>query len=314
MSSRAGWISAIGRDTVFNVKSARLAVFGGSLALYLVLGALHARAIGPGGDEPHYLVIAHSLMTDGDLQIENNHVERDYQAFWAGPPLRPDYMKRGLNGQIYSIHAPGLAALMLPVYAAAGYGGVVAFLCLIAALTALAIFDLAYALAGARAGLMAFAAVALTVPFMPHAWLIYPELPAALIVAWASRWIWRGSDGAGIGRLVVRGALLALLPWLHTKFVIFLAVFGGAVLFQLRRRPRAAAAFAAPIAASVASWLAYFYVIYGTFNPEAPYGDYTRIFVLMRNIPRGLLGLLFDQKFGLLVYAPSICSRRAAPG
>ncbi len=100
-----------------------------------------------------------------------------------------------------------------------------------------------------------------------------------------------------------RGAL-ALLPWLHTKFVIFLAVFGGAVLFQLRRRPRAAAAFAAPIAASVASWLAFFYVIYGTFNPEAPYGDYTRIFVLMRNVPRGLLGLLFDQKFGLLVYAP----------
>ena len=292
------------RHRASTLKSARLAVFGGSLALYLVLGGLHARTIGPGGDEPHYLVIAHSLMTDGDLQIENNHVERDYQAFWAGPPLRPDYMKRGLNGQIYSIHAPGLAALLLPVYAAAGYGGVVAFLCLIAALTALAVFDLAYAVAGARAGLMAFAAVALTVPFMPHAWLIYPEIPAALIVAWASCWIWRGSDGAGIGRLVVRGAILALLPWLHTKFIIFLAVFGSAMLFQLRRRPRAAAAFAAPVAASLASWLAYFYVIYGTFNPEAPYGDYTRIFVLMRNVPRGLLGLLFDQKFGLLVYAP----------
>jgi hypothetical protein len=95
-----------------------------------------------------------------------------------------------------------------------------------------------------------------------------------------------------------------LLPWLHTKFVIFLAVFGSAVLFQLRRRPRAAAAFAAPLAASLASWLAFFHEIYGTFNPEAPYGDYTRIFVLMRNVPRGLLGLLFDQKFGLLVYAP----------
>ena len=34
---------------------------------------LHAHAIGPGGDEPHYLVIAHSLLADGDLQIENNH-------------------------------------------------------------------------------------------------------------------------------------------------------------------------------------------------------------------------------------------------
>ena len=313
--------------TVLNLTAARMAVFGVSLALYLILGSLHARAIGPGGDEPHYLVIAHSLLADGDLQIENNHTRRDYQAFWAGPSLRPDYMKRGLNGQIYSIHAPGLAFLVLPVYAAAGYGGVVAFLCLLAALAALAVFDLAYEIAGARAAVITYAAVALTVPFLPHGWLIYPEIPAALIVAWAMRWVWQGEvrlkadttmvdstrvrlkadttiADTTIARLVVRGVLLALLPWLHTKFVIFLAVFGGVLLFQLRRRPRAAAALAAPMALSIGAWLAFFYVIYGSFNPEAPYGDYPRLFVLMRNIPRGLLGLLFDQKFGLLVYAP----------
>ena len=296
--------AAIRHDKPFNVNSARLAVFAGSLALYLALGALHARAIGPGGDEPHYLIITQSLLKDGDLQIENNHAEGDYRAFWAGPPLRPDYMKRGLNGQIYSIHAPGLAVLVLPVYALAGYGGVVVFLCLIAALTALAIFDLAFQVAGARAAAITFAAVALTVPFLPHGWLIYPEIPAALIVAWALRWLWRGSDRIAIGPLIGYGALLGLLPWLHTKFVIFLALFGGALLWQLRRRPLAAAAFAAPMAVSVVAWLAFFYVTYGTFNPEAPYGDYPRLFVLIRNIPRGLLGLLFDQKFGLLPYAP----------
>ena len=302
--SRTEFVDTAWRDNPFAVHTARVAVFAGSLVVYLILGAMHARAIGPGGDEPHYLVITHSLLTDGDLQIENNHLERDYQAFWAGPPLRPDFMKRGLNGQIYSIHAPGLSALVLPAYAAAGYGGVVGFLCLLAALTALAIFDLAHAIAGARAAMIAFAGVALTVPFLPHGWLIYPEIPGALVVAWASLWIWKGNDTTGIGRLAIRGALLAALPWLHTKFIIFVAVFGGAMLFQLRRRPRAAAAFAAPVAVSVASWLMFFYVIYGTFNPEAPYGDYPRMFVLMRNIPRGLLGLLFDQKFGLLIYAP----------
>ena len=30
----------------------------------------------PGGDEPHYLVIAESLLGDGDMRIENNHVEQ----------------------------------------------------------------------------------------------------------------------------------------------------------------------------------------------------------------------------------------------
>jgi hypothetical protein len=302
--ARAEFVDTAWRHKPFPLKTARLAVFAGSLAVYLILGALHARAIGPGGDEPHYLVITHSLLTDGDIQIENNHTEGDYRAFWAGPPLRPDYMKRGLNGAIYSIHAPGLSALILPAYAVGGYGGVVAFLCLIAALTALAVFDLAYAVAGALPALTAFAAVALTVPFLPHGWLIYPEIPGALVVAWASLWIWQGSGTAGNVRLAVRGALLAALPWLHTKFILFVAVFGGAMLFQLRRRPAAAAVFAAPVALSVAVWMMFFYVVYGTFNPEAPYGDYPRMFVLMRNIPRGLLGLLFDQKFGLLMYAP----------
>ena len=293
-----------GEATGFGFTASRWVVFAASLAAYVLLGSLHARAIGPGGDEPHYLIIAHSLLTDGDLRIENNHTERDYQAFWGGPPLRPDYMKRGLNGEIYSIHAPGLPLLVLPVYAVAGYGGVVAFLCLLAALAALAIFDLAQAVAGTRAAVLTWMAVCLTVPFMPQGWLIYPELPGALIVAWAALWFWRAGEESRATRWLIRGIVLATLPWLHTKFIIFLAVFGGALGLRLVRQPRAAAALVAPMALSVGVWLVSFYAIYGSFNPEAPYGDYPRLFVLTRNIPRGLLGLLFDQKFGLLMYAP----------
>ena len=51
-------------------------------------------------------------------------------------------------------------------------------------------------------------------------------------------------------------------------------------------------------------WLYSFYALYGSFNPEAPYGSYTRIYVLTSNIPHGLLGLFFDQKFGLFFYSP----------
>ncbi len=48
----------------------------------------------PGGDEPHYLVIAQSLLEDGDLRIEDNHQRRDYAAYVEGD-LRPDYLRRG---------------------------------------------------------------------------------------------------------------------------------------------------------------------------------------------------------------------------
>ena len=36
--------------------------------------------------------------------------------------LRPDYLKRGADGQIYSIHLPGVPAVIAPVLALGGYG------------------------------------------------------------------------------------------------------------------------------------------------------------------------------------------------
>ena len=79
----------------------------------LVLGLFYVNLKLATGDEPHYLVIAQSLLKDGDLKIENNHRRGDYRAFFGGE-LRPDYLQRGRNGEIYSIHAPGLPVLVAP--------------------------------------------------------------------------------------------------------------------------------------------------------------------------------------------------------
>ncbi len=285
----------------------RATVFAVSLGAYLAFGSMSARALGPGGDEPHYLMIAHSLLADWDLQIENNHLAGDYRSFFNAE-LRPDYLTRGQNGAIYSIHAPGLPALLLPAYALAGYAGALVFLCLLAALTALAVFDLAGAVAGRRAAIITWIAVCFSVPFIPHAWLLFPEMPGALLVAWGALWFWQpvlghGQQAPGL-RWFWRGAVIGLLPWLHTKFIVFLAIFMTGLLLRLREHRRLAVTFLLPIAASIAVWLLSFYLIYGTISPEAPYGDYTRLYVVNENIPRGFLGLLFDQKFGLFFYAP----------
>ena len=88
----------------------------------------------PEGDEPHYLMIAQSLLADHDLRIENNHRQRDYAAFYHGD-LAPDYLKRGRDGEIYSIHAPGLPVLVLPAFALFGYRGAEVWLLLLAAAT-----------------------------------------------------------------------------------------------------------------------------------------------------------------------------------
>jgi hypothetical protein len=52
------------------------------------------------------------------------------------------------------------------------------------------------------------------------------------------------------------------------------------------------------------AWLSFFYVIYGVFDPQIPYGEVAGTDLSLANIPRGLLGLFFDQKFGLFFYSP----------
>jgi hypothetical protein len=280
----------------------RRAIFALSLAIYLGAGVYSAQSIGVGGDEPHYLIITESLLKDGDLQIENNHRQRDYQSFFAGD-LRPDFFERGKNGAIYSIHAPGLPALVLPAYAVGGRLGAVMFIALLAALAALAVFDLAELIGGRAAAVAAWVACCLTVPFIPYAWLIFPEMPGALVVAWAALWLQQSTERSR-ATWIWRGVALATLPWLHTKFVVFLAIFAAAFAWRLRRQIGRLAACAIPVAVGSALWLYSFYAIYGVFDPEAPYGAYTRIYVLTKYIPHGLLGIFFDQKFGLLIYSP----------
>ena len=51
----------------------------------------------PGGDEPHYLIITQSLLSDGDLRIENNHDRGDYFAY-VTQELPPDFQGGQLGG------------------------------------------------------------------------------------------------------------------------------------------------------------------------------------------------------------------------
>ena len=280
----------------------RRAVFAASLVVFLGGGQYVKQTQGFGGDEPHYLVLTHSLLADQDVRIENNHENRDYWAFHPAE-LPMHYLARGREGVIYSIHGPGLPALLLPAYAVAGHWGALALVGLFAALAALAVFDLAATIASPPIAWATWAAVALTVPFGLQSWLVFPEMPAALLMAWAALWVWRDPPGR-VWVWMGRGAALSLLPWLHMKFSLLLFVAGLWLAFKLLPRVRLAVAFLAPIGVSGLLWLGSYYVMYGDWIPTVAYGYSQGAELDPFNVPRGLLGLSFDQEYGLLPYSP----------
>ena len=274
------------------------------------VAAWETRPSVPGGDEPHYLIITQSLLEDHDLKIENNHRNGDYRAYYAGELPKPDYRRRGRNGEIYSIHAPGLPALVAPAFALAGYHGVVVFLILIASAGSGLAWSLTYRVTRRfDAAWFGWAAVTLSVSTIFHSFTVYPDGPGGVI---ALTGVWallrteeeRETRDERIGPWWLHGAALALLPWIHTRFALIAGSLGALIILKLSTTKNSAGkavAFLTIPAISAICWIGFFIGIYGTPDPSAPYANEEGSASF---IPGGMMGLFFDQRFGLLAYAP----------
>jgi hypothetical protein len=286
----------------------------GLTAVMILAAAWSASPHMPGGDEPHYLAIAQSLLHDHDLRIENNHHDPDFVAAFGD--LRPDFVKRGRDGEIYSIHAPGLAALVAPAFAVAGYRGAQATVIALTAWAGGLIWLIGWRTTrSTRAAWFAWAAIAGSVTFLLQGFMVFPDAPGAFAVAVGVWLIVRLTDADDVAPSVLAAASVAIaaLPWLHTRFSVLAAGLGLVIAWQIvtdASRPmadrlRRLGAFAAVPAIAAVGWFGYFQAIYGTPNPAVPYGDTSGPDgTHLAYAPGGLTGLFFDEQFGLFVYAP----------
>ena len=276
-----------------------------ALTSALVFGQV--RNMIPGGDEPHYLAATQSLLHDGDLKVANNYEQGDYLEYFPGR-LEPHFLQRSKSGEIYSIHAPGVSVIVMPAFAVAGYPGAVWTIILVAAISAALMWRLAFAISGSVAAAWAgVTGVAWSAPYFFHTFTIYPEIVGGLCVllgVWLLVALAEGRDPGASG-LLGGGAALAVLPWLHTRFAVLAGIIGILVVLRLTTRPawfaKAAAFLAVPAILGVA-WFTFFYVIWGSANPTVAYGADTS--TAMSYVPRGVIGLVFDQQFGVLTTAP----------
>jgi hypothetical protein len=271
--------------------------------VFLVYAGVSMRVqteVGPQGDEPHYLMVADSLLRDGDLSLERDYALGRYQAFFDGS-LSPHYRVRGKGGEIYSLHAVGLSLLILPAYAVGGYPAVSLFMALLAAFLAREIRELVRAVLRHDAVAAGAAwVVALGGPLIHYAGLVFTEVPAALILAVTLRQA-VGARSWGRGRAVFVGLLLGFLPWLNVRYVLVAVVVGLYALWQ-GPRPRVAASLIAPGLISATALALYHHALYGFYDPRLVYGR--RPEFSLATLPEGFPGLWLDQEFGLLVYAP----------
>jgi hypothetical protein len=269
-------------------------------ALYAVVAVRAQLQVGPQGDEPHYLMVTDSILRDHDVSLADDYAAGRYRGFFGGT-LEPHYRVRGRHGEIYSLHAVGLSLLILPAYAAGGYPAASLFMALLAALLAREIRELLREWSGSG-GLAEGVAwlVAFSPPLIHYAGLIFTEIPAALAVAVALR---RGRDPARATRpagLAWTAAIVAL-PWLNVRYAAVAAIL---VVFALAARPsrRVMAIVLAAALTSVVGLALWHFHLYGFFDPSRVYGRRPELSLAL--LPEGLQGLLLDQEFGLLAYAP----------
>ena len=235
-------------------------------------------------------------------------------------------MPRARDGRLLSTHDIGLPILLAPVYAIAAAVATLAsettlarfrmsrglltyalvsmtILALVAASVALLITGLTY-IAPARIAAAVGAVVALSPPILSHSFLVFPEA-AAFAVACAVVW-WTlnpsPSEHATFGLI----AALALLPWCHRKYTIF--VIACAVMMvasrlafwsRLSRGKQLSAIFLFATPHLCLYW--WTFRTWGNLGgPQMLDG----VPLTLSGTGRGLAGLWLDRQYGILAYSP----------
>jgi hypothetical protein len=286
------------------------------------------------GDEPHYQMIAHSLVFDGDLDLANNYADRS-NLVGAGSLEAGPHARVGAGGRLRPVHDIGLPLVFAPVFAAA-YAAADASgerlpprlmararlteplvlrhllslaMAALTALMAVMLFDVARAMSLSHRQALGWTLLfTLSPPVLSHSFLFFTEIPAALIVVFC----WRVLTGAGPltrrGQLLT-GALTGFLLILHARYIGLAAAMLALMLWRhgvVARGWRGIVWLIAPVivfAVARTAVNAWFWGDLFTSPHTLPEAAVTPANPLEEVLVR-VFGLLVDQEHGLLTYAP----------
>ena len=285
------------------------------------------------GDEPHYLAIAHSIAFDVDLDVSNNYGARE--PLLGGGALDPrDHTRLGADGTLRPIHDVGLPLLYAP-FARVGVPlvswlsaklspdvkrrlrvesptlykhFVSAVMVLVTVGLALQLF---YALITAgverRAALRWAALVVLSTPVLIMSVSFFTEIVSAALGFFVFTRL-AHDKARDAPAWMLCGCVTGLLLLVHARnagLVLGLLALGTWLLVR-RRAPRHLAAFIAGFALLFCVRTLINIRFWGTWltSPHARPGEWEGFGALFAEFGRRAAGMLLDQEFGLLPYAP----------
>ena len=265
------------------------------------------------GDEPHYLLIADSIVRDNDLRVRNNYTIDTPVHQAAGLALsEPIHLTPHTHGD-FSRHNIGLPILLAVPYSIGGVLGARIFLALIAALAPFLIYRIFLSIINSE-GWSAIAALVLTVglPFLPASNQVFPDVLAGISILFLT---WRifftrpatTNSSAWVNALCA-GAVLGFLPWLHLRFAPpAILLLGGLALSMRDQRgnPYVRRLFIVPGIILLGSLSLLFIYNRIAFSSLAPYTG-SDVSYHLRDIAMIFLGLHLDQSQGIFVQQPLV--------
>lgn len=290
-----------------------------ALAGYTLISSYHIQRTSLTGDEPHYLLITHSLWHDHDTNLYNDYRDRNYETFYRHD-LRPAWGDQVSATEIYSYrHKGGFPFILLPGYVLGGQFGAVLQVNLIAALLMLQVFLLAYELFHSLlASFLTWICMAFTIPMIIYMGQIYPEPLAALLIIWTVRRIrtfhvpealrdmnfWKQS--------IIIGACLLLIVLLKTRYLPLVGTLTLYFLFHLfhkRLRIHHKLKITLVVAILILAGILIAFLVDAwffdrMFRDRLSDSKYLLWFLSGYNPLHGVLGGLFDQEYGLFFYTP----------
>jgi hypothetical protein len=191
--------------------------------------------------------------------------------------------------------------LIAPGFALLGFTGARAVVSFTTALTVGLLFFVSRSRFGAPTASFVFVLATFASPLPIYANSLVPDSVATLPVA-ATLACLVSTHPALLG---LASASIAMLPWLHPRFLPLALILALAAArpggFSLRR---SAVAFV-PLFASLGLLLFHFRALFGSASLSAAYGPGFSSDVSLAHIPWGASALLLDRQFGLLLFAPA---------